>query len=587
MSHLIALSVGPVQEFISAARRTRDLWFGSYLLSEISKATARAAAQQGGRLIFPSPHSQNELEPESDLNVANIILCELESGDPGQVARQAQQAAQARWLQFAEDSLSNHGAVIRDDIWNDQVEDVIEFYAAWVVRTNDYPADRKRVMRLLAGRKTCRNFSPGRGRALVPKSSLDGLRESVLKPVNQWRDYQRSRLRINDGEQLDVVGVVKRTSGGDRSYPSVSRIAADPWLRGLDDTHLSAIADACEDLERRRILRRLNTSAHGYPQFEQFPFEGTAVFRSRHQEFCEEEGIKLDDLKDLRRALKDVDSEPSPYLAVLVADGDRMGQALFQLGSPEDHRTFSQTLSGFAAAARGILVRNQGICVYSGGDDVLAFVAVDHALSCARALHDEFVKRLQDWSQKTNTKLTLSVGLAIGHFMEPLEDLLNYGRAAEVHAKSPRAGDRGQSERNGLAIHLHKRGGGPVEVRANWNDLPDASLEVRLSKLAQWINARAISGRVAYDLRNIARLYQSWPESTVKDAIQTDTLSILSGKQPRGEKSRIDDVKQFVRQRVRCADDLLQISRELLIARQIAESLRLAARRNRKGEVAV
>ena len=36
--HLLAIALGPVQEFISAARRTRDLWFGSYLLSEISKA---------------------------------------------------------------------------------------------------------------------------------------------------------------------------------------------------------------------------------------------------------------------------------------------------------------------------------------------------------------------------------------------------------------------------------------------------------------------------------------------------------------------------------------------------------------------
>ena len=42
MSDLLAISIGPVQDFISAARKTRDLWFGSHLLSEISKAAARA-----------------------------------------------------------------------------------------------------------------------------------------------------------------------------------------------------------------------------------------------------------------------------------------------------------------------------------------------------------------------------------------------------------------------------------------------------------------------------------------------------------------------------------------------------------------
>ena len=31
---LIAMSLGPVQSMIGAARRTRDLWCGSWLLSE-------------------------------------------------------------------------------------------------------------------------------------------------------------------------------------------------------------------------------------------------------------------------------------------------------------------------------------------------------------------------------------------------------------------------------------------------------------------------------------------------------------------------------------------------------------------------
>ncbi|OQW93521.1 MAG: hypothetical protein BWK79_10695, partial [Beggiatoa sp. IS2] len=34
--YLIAVSVGPVQNFIAAARATHDLWFGSYVLSEVS-----------------------------------------------------------------------------------------------------------------------------------------------------------------------------------------------------------------------------------------------------------------------------------------------------------------------------------------------------------------------------------------------------------------------------------------------------------------------------------------------------------------------------------------------------------------------
>ena len=43
-TYLYVLAVGPIQDFIAAARRTRDLWFGSHLLSEICKAAAKQIA---------------------------------------------------------------------------------------------------------------------------------------------------------------------------------------------------------------------------------------------------------------------------------------------------------------------------------------------------------------------------------------------------------------------------------------------------------------------------------------------------------------------------------------------------------------
>ena len=173
MSHLLAIAVGPVQDFIAAARRTRDLWFGSDLLSEISRAVAKAVEDQRGRLIFPA-----DLKAE---NVANVILAELGTGDPKVIVAAAKQAAQGRWRKVAEEARSEAASVIRADIWEDQVHDVIEFYAAWVSRSNNnYQDDRARLMRLLAGRKNCRDFLPGKGREGVQKSSLDGQRESVL-----------------------------------------------------------------------------------------------------------------------------------------------------------------------------------------------------------------------------------------------------------------------------------------------------------------------------------------------------------------------------------------------------------------------
>jgi len=109
MTHLLAFSVGPVQEFIAAARRTRDLWFGSHLLSEVSRAVAKEVENQGGKLIFPA---------SSDVdNIANVILAELNAAaDPKEVATKAKKGAQNRWLEFAEEARREGSGVIRTDI---------------------------------------------------------------------------------------------------------------------------------------------------------------------------------------------------------------------------------------------------------------------------------------------------------------------------------------------------------------------------------------------------------------------------------------------------------------------------------------
>lgn len=383
MRYLLAIAVGPVQEFIAAARRTRDLWFGSYLLSEISRAVAMAVEIKDDvndmtNLIFPASVNAE--------NVANVIMAVLTTNDPNEVAAIAKQAklkAQERWLEFVNDAYDKAHQVIRQDIWDEQKNDVIEYYAAWVQETGNYVDDRKKLMRLLAGRKNLRDFPPAIGSdATIPKSSLDGQRASVLKKRKKFP----TQFRIREGEQLDVVGLVKRIAGlvkkegdlanstdkGSSSFPSVSRIAADPWVRGnRDKAQFSELLSVCDELPAQ-VLHRL--SAGTFPQFQDFPYEGTAVYISRHhewkQEISEEDHVSLDFLQDTLRKFKE---EPSPYLAILVADGDKMGAAISKLLDSDKNLKFSKDLAAFADKARTIVNDHNGVLIYAGGDDVLAF----------------------------------------------------------------------------------------------------------------------------------------------------------------------------------------------------------------------
>lgn len=67
MEYLLAISVGPVQNFIAAARRTADLTAGSQLLSQIAGEIARFLQQKyEAELIFPAESSDTQL---------NKLLC--------------------------------------------------------------------------------------------------------------------------------------------------------------------------------------------------------------------------------------------------------------------------------------------------------------------------------------------------------------------------------------------------------------------------------------------------------------------------------------------------------------------------------
>jgi CRISPR-associated protein Cmr2 len=581
--HLLALSLGPVQEFIAAARRTRDLWFGSYVLSEVSRAAALAVADRAGvkALIFPAPETREELQGEGFV-VANLILAELPAGAaPAAVAETAEQAARQRWRVFADEARRQAANLIRGEIWDDQVDDVLEFYAAWTPlgAPGDYRDCRGRVTRLLAGRKACRDFRPTRGPAGVPKSSLDGARESVLRHGARGS----ARLRLAEGEQLDVVGLTKRLAGGRQSYPSVARIAADPWLWGVAQSlghsrALQQLRQECERLARQDIISRVEGDA-----FADFPYDGTTVFGNRHADIAAEAGAPREELGELTRIVRDLArspgqggfGEPNPYLAVLVADGDRMGAAIAAIPSAEEHRHFSRQLSQFAKDAHAIVQSERGVCVYAGGDDVLAFVPVDRCLRCAGQLHERFGELLR---AKDGDPLTLSVGIAIGHFMEPLEDLRAYGQDAERLAKQANGppGHARLGARDGLAVQVHPRGGVAFGVRERWQT-GEASLDQRLARWARLFSERRLPGKLPYDLRELARAYETWTSpATLPWALAADTRLLLKRKQV-----RLDEVSRaWVEQRLSGLSGAVHVARladEMLAAGWIAAAMTQAA----------
>jgi CRISPR-associated protein Cmr2 len=592
------------------------LWFGSYLLSVISKAAAREIANSGGYLIFPAlDKGDPRLESsDSEFNVANVILAILPDGtkDPKTINENAQHAARREWMNLAEKARSDARRIIRSDeigqeIWNDQVKDAIEFYAAWAPHGKDYGKTRTKVMRLLAGRKSIRDFRPAKGHFGIPKSSLDGARESVLQKNKSLPKWLSMQMRLNEGEQLCAIGLTKRLgrrqSGEKSTFPSVVRVAADPWIRGIR---------RCQGDEANRILDKIEalcevknsfSTGTGNKLYQDFPFDGQVLYPSRlatakdnlkdistdldEENPFKNDPSKLSQIENNIHKLQKKDNgglgygEPNQYLAVLRADGDRIGKALSAIQSSDKHREFSRQLAEFASEAKKIVETDfHGCMVFSGGDDVLAFLPLDTCLKATRALHDKFGKMLAAFPDEKGNPLTLSTGIAIGHFLEPLENLLNFGMEAEKAAKKGKDAD---DERDGLAVHIYPRSGVPIKIREKWKPKGKKGLDERIQKWAKMHCQNELPDSVAYEMHDLAEDYRNWNTSSIEEEnklrnlIVSDALRLLRRKYPgmKTEPITRGDIAAVLKNEDPYAA-ISKMASELIIARRLAAAIKQA-----------
>ncbi|PPC90176.1 MAG: type III-B CRISPR-associated protein Cas10/Cmr2 [Methylobacter sp.] len=606
-AYLVTLSIGPVQDFIAAARRTRDLWFGSYLLSEVSKAAALSFKTAGATLIFPSPES--DLTIDSCANVGNKLLL-IATGQPGELIAAAKNAAQNRWRELA--GQINQKLVLNDTVWQHQIDDVLEFFAAWVAleQLSDYGAQsneqkgRKRLEKLLNARKNTRNFVQNRvvGDG-IPKSSLDGLRESVL-PL-ETKPWIKRQLGLSDGEQLDCCGVVKRVGGNSDQFTPLSRLAIDPWLRYVDQLCLSdiefknqfvevydSLLQAFNDLNATNLglVSRVKGNNNIY-QF--FPYDGQLLYDFRRQAETDslnrlsqgaDEKVKRDITNaqlQLTKIAKILASKPfntlpppNPYVAILVADGDRMGELLDSMATIESHQTISAQLAKFATRAPETVRTFRGHCIYAGGDDVLAILPVDQAIQCAKQLADDFKQSLIVNNFKADIQPTLSVGIGICHFLMPMGEQLDVARRAESLAK----GNQIQvtaNRKNALAILVQPRSGAEIGFRERWDNVIPADVLLR-----NWIQAHQtdlLPSRFGYQLRELS-LALAWAENedNYSPLITAETARLLQRKRTPGDKPINDDLAQAICSRAGQIG-MRRLADELILTRHLAKACYLTA----------
>lgn len=484
MIHL-HFTFGPVQAFVAQARRTRDLYAGSFLLSHLAMAAMKAAEDSGGKIILPDfkniQQHINGLPPDKKHALApnrfEAAFADAETAALG--GKQAANALQTAWRKIANtvweaflEPLSSHGDGTRE-IWDRQIGSFWEI--AWAVGAegqND----------LLDRRKNWRtppmSIEQGAHCSLMGNwQELSGFIRSTdqRKQKNFWESVceRASHLDLEADERLCAIAFVKRffpvlpkdklkeALGYElemRNWPSTVSLAAIPWQRKIKENsafHQAAkeyaeLAKGCQNAtinkNRLKLLREFPPDAGEFSRLSGNFLIRAALENPRATPLPangQDDPKRRKELLDSLRALEELTGDRAGnFYAVLLMDGDSMGQLIREKGG----ETVAKALIDFSKAAPQIIADHDGITVYAGGDDLLALLPLDRALAAAtaaRSLYQESFK---------GTPATISAAIVFAHYKNAFSRVLRLAH----HLLDDVAKDR--TGRDAIAISVLKPG---------------------------------------------------------------------------------------------------------------------------------
>lgn len=410
-------TLGPVQGFVAQARRTRDFWAGSFLLSWLSAVAIKAVKKQQGELIFPMVDESYlawlEGREEGDEPQQGCIPNRFKGGvaevpsdfNPETVQESIRVAWNALAEQVWQQDMSTANPHTRT-IWERQINSFWEI--SWVMTADNVQSN------LLDRRKNWRTHLPP-AEPGVKCMMMDGYQElsGVSTPNskalrNFWDEIRttggkRIKTDLREGEYLCAMALIKRRfahcfpqlsapmPGGwtlkgwkvPTGVPSVAYIAAAPALAqiihqapqaeldafhqqahqltegyGESSSRIRCVTDAIHNRGADALSWR--TAALDGNVF----FESTLDNRNIYPDQRQAASVKQA-LQALRRSVKDgADTTISPFYAVLMMDGDSLGSLMNDLNKQQ---RISQALNEFTGSVKAIVEEENGFLIYAGG----------------------------------------------------------------------------------------------------------------------------------------------------------------------------------------------------------------------------
>ena len=540
---MLMFTIGPVQSFIAAARKTEDLWMGSYILSYLVAQAIDKVRGDDVELIYPAIGDQSPFTfwKKQDFSIPSFPNLFLAIGNGIEVsydelvkrAKKAEKSVQTEFRHMAECVIDE---AFRKDEWRwsyvglmleRQTSDFLNVY--WVITEEaeqGYQAWYARTAASLAAIKNYRPFT--QSSEFGRKCSLDGTHEILHlqqdEPVRQamkwWQDFAKRKPQYcRQGEALGAVSLTKRMgrhflktesefkdefSNDPPSFPSTSEVATADF-KAKFQSDIRALGVYRQFFQEVRKLRALNNEEVDIPLIQPLPkvrglpenenidgewlYEETwseSYLKRYHNIDAGKEKDQIQACKCLRQDLvRLLGGEPGRYYAAIALDGDNMGEKIREAQSKEAHKERSSRLIQYTEEACHIVEQEYlGKLTYAGGDDLLALANLKDLLPMLKGLRAQF----PDFT-------TASAGVCIAHNKVPLGDVLQQARRMEKAAKK-------EGERDALGIALFKHSGNISQAVTKWK-YGDLNVLAVSEGLLRLFRDDEVSKRFLYNFREI------------------------------------------------------------------------------------
>jgi len=464
MKYLFLFSISPVQAFIAQARKTQDLYAGSFILSHLCRMAAeKARTDYMARIIFP--HLANQA-------LINRFLAVVDDGDRERnlvMGRDLENTVQDTFRQMAGKILGSMKVTCVPGFlehYFDQVNNHWQIF--WMFQ--EYPEgcfaeSYLKAENALGAIKNVKKFTsfsqePARKCSITGEHNVLFYREGQKKgfvpdfaaplPTGLPPKY------LDEREKLGAIAFIKRcaekhfsTSEYTGKFPSVNYEEEFPSTADI------ALMDVLYRWLQLAARKKVNAAA---------------LFDLKNNEPLSSHLSSLEQ-KETKKAFeffRERDIYLTPYYAVLLFDGDNMGKWLagdyLHGGTALEafQNELSRQLGLFAEAARQeVLCEPVGRTVYAGGDDFLGLVNVKHLFITLKKLRSRFDGI--ELGKYTDRKLTFSAGVVVAHWKTPLGEVLSRARQMEQTAKKLDEGDK-----DAFAMAVLKHSGEVHETVFKW-----------------------------------------------------------------------------------------------------------------------